>query len=106
ITCDCGITAVDAVAAAKAAGRRVVITDHHLPGPTLPAADAVVDPQQPGDTSGLGMLCGTGIAFKLVQALVKPLSLPEALPHHLLDLVALATVADVVPLIGENRTLV
>jgi single-stranded-DNA-specific exonuclease len=106
VTCDCGITAVEAVARAKAAGFRVVITDHHLPGPELPPADAVVDPQRRDDDSGLGMLCGTGIVFKLVQALVEPLSLPVALPHHLLDYVALATVADVVPLVGENRILV
>jgi single-stranded-DNA-specific exonuclease len=66
----------------------------------------VVDPQQPGDESGLGALCGTGIAFKLVQALVPALGLPASLPFHLLDYVALATVADVVPLTGENRILV
>ena len=106
VTCDCGITAVDAVARAKAAGFRVVVTDHHLPGPGLPPADAVVDPQRVDDHSGLGSLCGTGIVFKLVQALVDELALPTALPHHLLDYVALATVADVVPLIGENRILV
>jgi single-stranded-DNA-specific exonuclease len=106
LTCDCGITAVDSVAAAEAAGIRVVVTDHHLPGPLLPPATAVVDPQRPDDTSSLKDLCGTGIAFKLVQALVQPLSLPESLPLHLLDYVALATVADVVPLVGENRILV
>jgi single-stranded-DNA-specific exonuclease len=106
ITCDCGITAVDTVRAARESGRRVVVTDHHLPGPVLPPANAVIDPQQPGDTSGLGMLCGTGLAFKLVQALVPALGLPTTLPLHLLDLVALATIADVVPLVGENRVLV
>ena len=106
VTCDCGITALDAVARARSAGLRVVVTDHHLPGPVLPPADAVVDPQRHDDDSGLGYLCGTAIAFKLVQALVEPLALPKALPHHLLDYVALATIADVVPLIGENRTLV
>ena len=106
VTCDCGITAGDAVDQARAAGRDVVITDHHLPGPTLPQALAVIDPQQPEDRSDLGMLCGTGIAFKLAQALVKELGLPETLPLHFLDLVALATVADVVPLVGENRILV
>ena len=106
ITCDCGITAVDTVAAARAAGRRVVVTDHHLPGPVLPDADAVVDPQRADDTSGLGALCGTGIAFKLVQAIAPRLGLPDNFAWHLLDLVALATVADVVPLVGENRVLV
>jgi single-stranded-DNA-specific exonuclease len=106
ITCDCGITAVDTVGAAKQAGLEVVVTDHHLPGPALPAADALLDPQQPGDRSGATNLCGTGVAFKLVQALVPALGLPPNLPFHLLDLVALATVADVVPLVGENRSLV
>ncbi len=106
LTCDCGITAVAAVAEARARGLRVVITDHHLPGEALPAAEAIVDPQQPGDRSGLTQLCGTGIAFKLVQALVPALGLPANLPLHFLDLVALATIADIVPLVGENRVLV
>lgn len=106
ITCDCGITAVETVKAARDAGIAVIVTDHHLPGPMLPPADVVVDPQQSIDTSGLTQLCGTGIAFKLVQALVPALGLPPNLPYHLLDLVALATVADIVPLVGENRILV
>src|SRR5215211_6076647 len=106
VTCDCGITAVDSVRAARAAGIGVVVTDHHLAGPELPPALAVIDPQREDDTSGANALCGTGIAFKLAQALVPALGLPLNLPLHLLDLVALATVADVVPLEGENRTLV
>ncbi|HYF38467.1 MAG TPA: single-stranded-DNA-specific exonuclease RecJ [Gemmatimonadales bacterium] len=106
ITCDCGITAYDTVAAARAAGIEVVVTDHHLPGEQLPPALAVIDPQQEDDTSDAGCLCGTGIAFKLAQALVPALGLPAPLPLHLLDLVALATVADVVPLQDENRILV
>ena len=106
ITCDCGITAVEAVERARAAGIGVVITDHHLPGDVLPPAVAIVDPQRPGDTSGATGLCGTGVAFKLVQALVPALGLPPNLPYHLLDYVALATVADVVPLQGENRVMV
>lgn len=106
VTCDCGITAVETVAAAAAVGIDVIVTDHHLPGPTLPPARAVIDPQRADDHSGLTQLCGTGIAFKLVQALVPVLGLPPHLPLHLLDLVALATVADVVPLVGENRILV
>jgi len=106
LTCDCGITAVEAVTAARDAGLRVVVSDHHLPGPVLPPAHAIIDPQRADDRSGLGMLCGTGLAFKLVQALVPLLDLPPNLPLHLLDLAALATVADVVPLVGENRILV
>jgi single-stranded-DNA-specific exonuclease len=106
ITCDCGITAVETVREAKSAGIEVVITDHHLPGAELPDAAAIVDAQQAGDASGLNALCGTGIAFKLVQALVPALGLPANLHLHLLDYVALATVADVVPLVGENRILV
>jgi len=106
LTCDCGITALETVRQAREAGIAVVVTDHHLPGTSLPAANAVVDPQRPDDTSGLTMLCGTGIAFKLVQALTPALGLPETLPLHLLDYVAMATIADVVPLVGENRVLV
>ena len=106
ITCDCGITAVEPVRRARELGMRVVVTDHHLPGPELPPADAVIDPQREDDQSGLRQLCGTGLAFKLVQALVPALGLSPNLPLHLLDLVALATVADVVPLAGENRILV
>lgn len=106
ITCDCGITAVESVRAARAAGLDVVITDHHLPAAELPEATAVVDPQRADDASGLGTLCGSGVAFKLVQALIPVLGLPANLHLHLLDYVALATVADVVPLTGENRILV
>jgi single-stranded-DNA-specific exonuclease len=106
ITCDCGITANVAVELARAEAIRVVVTDHHLPGPELPPAAAVVDPQRLDDRSETTYLCGSGVAFKLVQALVPRLGLPLNLPFHLLDYVALATVADIVPLGGENRALV
>jgi single-stranded-DNA-specific exonuclease len=105
VTGDCGTTAVETVRAAKDAGVQVVVTDHHLPSGLAPA-DAMVNPQHPECPSGLSQLCGTGVVFKLAQALVGPLGLPEHLPLHLLDLVAMATVADVVPLTGENRILV
>jgi single-stranded-DNA-specific exonuclease len=106
ITCDCGITAVDAVADANAAGLTVVVTDHHMPGDVLPPAAAVLDPRRPDCPSSDKDLCGTGVAFKLSQALVRELGLSPNLPLHFLDYVALATVADVVPLAGENRVLV
>lgn len=106
ITCDCGINAHDTVREAEARGIRVVVTDHHLPGDALPPASAVVNPQRADDTSGLRMLCGAGIALMLVRALVPALGLPANLPLHLLDLAALATVADVVPLVDDNRIIV
>jgi single-stranded-DNA-specific exonuclease len=104
VTCDCGTTARETVADARAAGLRVVITDHHVPG-ELPAADAIVNPRRGDPDAPWADLCGTGVAFKLAQALVPALGLPEHLPLHVLDLVAMATVADVVPLTGENRVL-
>src|SRR5437667_8422193 len=106
ITCDCGITAVEPVRAARAAGIEVIVTDHHLPGDELPPASAVLDPRRPDCPSTDKDLCGAGVAFKLAQALVQALALSENLPLHFLDYVALATVADVVPLTGENRILV
>lgn len=106
ITCDCGITAVEAVRAARAEGIEVIVSDHHLPGDALPQATAVLDPRRPDCASPDKHLCGTGVAFKLAQALAPALRLPDTLPWHFLDYVALATVADVVPLVGENRILV
>ncbi len=106
ITCDCGITAVDAVRAARATGTDVIVTDHHLPGDVLPPASAVLDPLRADCPSMEKTLCGAGVAFKLAQALAAELGLSPNLPLHFLDYVALATVADVVPLVGENRTLV
>ncbi|HEX4575365.1 MAG TPA: single-stranded-DNA-specific exonuclease RecJ, partial [Gemmatimonadales bacterium] len=106
ITCDCGITAVDAVRAARDAGLEVIVTDHHLPGAALPPASAVLDPRRADCASLDKDLCGAGVAFKLAQALVGALGGSPNLPLHFLDFVALATVADVVPLTGENRILV
>jgi len=106
ITCDCGITAIEPVRAARAAGIEVIVTDHHLPGDELPPANAVLDPRRPDCPSTDKNLCGAGVAFKLAQAVAPGLGLSEHVPWHLLDYVALATVADVVPLTGENRILV
>jgi single-stranded-DNA-specific exonuclease len=106
VTCDCGITAVEAVRAARNEGIDVIVTDHHLPGEALPPANAVLDPRRPDCPSEDKNLSGTGVAFKLAQALVHALGLSANLPLHFLDFVALATIADVVPLVGENRILV
>ena len=106
ITCDCGITAVEAVREARAAGIEVIVTDHHLPGDELPPASAVLDPRRVDCASADKELCGTGVAFKLAQALVPAVGVSPHLPLHFLDFVALATIADVVPLTGENRILV
>ncbi|HSC49218.1 MAG TPA: single-stranded-DNA-specific exonuclease RecJ [Gaiellaceae bacterium] len=99
LTVDCGVTAVDEVVAARARGLALVVTDHHRAGEELPDCP-VVGPYR-GDYP-FRELCGTGVVWKLGQALLGPRS--EALVRHL-DLVALATVADVVPLVDENRGL-
>jgi single-stranded-DNA-specific exonuclease len=100
LTVDCGITAAAEVAEARARGLEVVVTDHHRPGDTLPDCPLVAT--RPSDYP-FPELCGTGVVFKLGQALLGAES--EALRRHL-DLVGLATIADVVPLVGENRSLV
>jgi single-stranded-DNA-specific exonuclease len=97
LTVDCGITAVSEVAEARARGLDVVVTDHHRPGERLP--DCPVVATRPSDYP-FPELCGTGVVWKLLQALGC-----EGLDRHL-DLVALATVGDVVPLVDENRALV
>jgi single-stranded-DNA-specific exonuclease len=99
LTVDCGVTAVEEVAAARAGGLDVVVTDHHRAGEELPSCP-VVGPYR-GDYP-FRELCGTGVVWKLGQALLGADS--EALTRHL-DLVAVATVADVVPLVDENRGL-
>jgi single-stranded-DNA-specific exonuclease len=95
LTVDCGITAVDEVAAAKARGLEVIVTDHHRPGEQLP--DCPIVATRPSDYP-FPELCGTGVVCKLTQALGV-----DVAPY--LDLVALATIADVVPLLDENRSL-
>jgi single-stranded-DNA-specific exonuclease len=99
LTVDCGVTAVDEIAEARARGLEVVVTDHHRPGETLP--DCPIVATRPSDYPFPG-LCGTGVVYKLGEALLGPGH--EALTRHL-DLVALATISDVVPLVDENRAL-
>jgi single-stranded-DNA-specific exonuclease len=99
LTVDCGITAVAEVAAARARGLEVIVTDHHRPGSELPECPIVAT--RPSTYPFLD-LCGTGVVYKLGQALLGAEA--AALRRHL-DLVAVATIADVVPLVGENRSL-
>lgn len=104
ITVDNGISASDQAARAKELGIDLVITDHHLPQDTLPGAVAVVDPVRPDDESPFKQLSGAGVAFKLCAALAG--CPPEEMLEYCGDLAAIGTVADVMPLTGENRTLV
>lgn len=107
VTVDNGIASVAGVAAAKARGCKVIVTDHHLPGPSLPAADAIVNPNATGDGFPSKALCGVGVMFYLLLALRANLGKRADVDlATLLDLVALGTVADLVPLDRNNRALV
>lgn len=104
ITVDNGINAAKEIAAANEKGITVVVTDHHMPAGELPAAAAVVDPHRADCPSTFKELSGVGVAFKLICALRH--TEPEEMLPHFADLVALGTVADVMPLCGENRIIV
>ncbi len=110
ISVDTGIRAGEVVAHANQLGIDVIVTDHHLPESALPPASAVLNPNRPDCAYPEKNLCGAGVAFKLVQALLAELPWsPEKLQRvteSFLKLVAIATVADVVPLTGENRIIV
>ncbi|MGD8188866.1 single-stranded-DNA-specific exonuclease RecJ [Brevibacillus ginsengisoli] len=99
ITVDTGISAVEQVAYANELGLDVIVTDHHEPPAILPDAYAVINPKKPGCTYPFDMLAGVGVAFKLAHALL------GELPMHLVDLAAIGTIADLVPLVDENRLL-
>lgn len=105
VTVDCGIGAVDPVRRASAAGVDVIVTDHHIPGPRLPDALAILNPNRPGCPYPDKRLCGAGVAFKLGQLLSRRLGRSDDEAWNRLDLVALATIADQVELKGENRIL-
>ena len=106
ITLDCGIKSHERVAYAHERGIDMIITDHHTPSETLPEALAVLNPKRADCSYPYKELCGCGIGFKLVQALCKTLDFSPETAYKYLDLVALATCADIVPLTGENRILV
>ncbi|MGH7670142.1 MAG: single-stranded-DNA-specific exonuclease RecJ, partial [Gemmatimonadaceae bacterium] len=106
VTCDCGTSALEPVRQLQASGVDVIITDHHLPGGPLPDAFAVINPKRPGCPSPDKDLAAVGVAFKLALALVRAAGANENTVFEMLDLVALATVADIAPLRGENRVFV
>ena len=103
VTADCGTSAVAPVRALQAEGIDVIISDHHLPGGDLPNAFAVLNPKRPGCGSEDKDLCAAGIAFKLALAVTRAMGGNENVVFGMLDLVALATIADIAPLRGENR---
>jgi len=111
ITVDVGITAVEAVRVAKEKGADFIVTDHHQAKEILPDAFAIINPNQPSCESGLGYLCGAGVAFYLVLALRTYLKDNDLLqndfnPKALLDCFAIATLTDMVPILKDNRALV
>jgi single-stranded-DNA-specific exonuclease len=104
VTVDCGVSSAEEVELASSMGMDTIVTDHHSVPSSLPNAVALVNPRRPGSHYPYDGLTGVGIAFKVAEALWTDLGRPR--PVHLLDLVALGTVADVGPLTGENRYLV
>ena len=105
ITVDCGITGIEEVAYAKELGIETIITDHHEPGQSLPDAVAVVDCKRKDNRYPFRELAGVGVAFKLCQAISQKLNLDEKQYLKYLDIVALGTISDIVPLKDENRVI-
>ena len=106
VTVDSGVSSIEGVEAARTFGIPVLITDHHLPGAALPLAEVIVNPNLGESTFASRALAGVGVAFYVVAALARALGENEWRPSDLLDLVALGTVADLVPLDRNNRILV
>ena len=103
VTCDCGTSALKPIRALCESGIDVIVTDHHLPGGPLPDCLAVLNPKRPGSQYPDRDLAAVGVAFKLMLALAEKLGANANFVYNMLDLVALATIADVAPLRGENR---
>lgn len=113
VTCDNGISAIEEISYAKELGMTVIVTDHHAvrrdtddTGYLLPSADVVINPHQPGCPYPFKELCGAAVAWKLVQSLYEACGFAGEEIEQFIELVAVATVGDVVPLVGENRILV
>ena len=103
ITVDCGITAIEQVEYAKSFGIETIVTDHHEPGSNLPQAIAVVDCKRKDNKYPFRELAGVGVVFKLCQAIGIELGLEEKEYLKFLDIVAVGTISDIVPLVDENR---
>ncbi|MFQ5745805.1 MAG: single-stranded-DNA-specific exonuclease RecJ [Gemmatimonadota bacterium] len=106
VTADCGVTAIDAVRTAAERGIEVIVTDHHRPAAELPLAVAVVDPLREDGGYPFSGLSGVGVALKLLGGLIRRAGGPETARNRHLDLVAIGSIADQVPLVDENRPLV
>ncbi len=106
LTVDTGITAVDEIAFARELGLEVIVCDHHQPGESLPVATAILNPKRHECSYPFKELAAVGVAFKLGQSLVRGLELDAEMIYRYLDLAAIGSAADIVPLTGENRVMV
>lgn len=106
VTVDCGITAIEEVKRARELGLDIIVSDHHQPGEAVPDALAVINPKVPESPYPFTELAGVGVAFKLAQGIAQRLELDETFLDRYLDLVAVGTAADIVPLVDENRIFV
>lgn len=105
ITVDCGITGIEEIEYAKSIGIDVIVTDHHEPGEEIPNCIAVVDAKRKDNKYPFNQLAGCGVAFKLIQALAITWNLPEKEYLKFLDIAAIGTISDIVPLVDENRVI-
>jgi len=106
ISVDCGITSLEEVSIANAAGLDVIVSDHHEPGEQLPDALAILDPKRNDCTYPFSELAGVGVAYKLAQGISKKLNLEAESHERYIELVAIGSAADIVPLVDENRVFV
>jgi single-stranded-DNA-specific exonuclease len=106
ITVDCGITSVQEVAYAKTLGIDVIITDHHEPDNELPDAYAIIDPKRTDCNYPYKHLAGVGVAFKLIQGILASNDMPQKISDKFINITAIGTAADIVPMTGENRKIV